>query len=170
VSIKDTIAGARNNAKQHMSETKIDRTAKENNELRAENRVLRDELAEDRSERAQVLDLLGKAQFSMSGPSKRRVKVLRLIAVGGAVYAVATKTGARERIKDWVNTMRGTTEQFGADLASKGSEMMQPVGDTIEHAGRKLERAGESIKQSAPQAASDVPSATKLPAKGRTDD
>jgi hypothetical protein len=102
----------------------------------------------------------------MSGPSKRRFKVLRLIAVGGAVYAVVTKTGAREWIKDRMNTMRGTTEQFGADLASKGSEMMQPVGDTIEHAGRKLERAGESIKQSAPKAASDVPSPTKLPAKG----
>jgi hypothetical protein len=170
VSIKDTIAGARNNAMQHMSETKMDRTANENNELRAENRVLRDELAENRSERAEVLDLLGKAQFSMSRPSKRRFKVLRLIAVGGAVYAVVTRTGARERIKDWVNTMRGTTEQFGADLASKGSEMMQPVGETIEQAGRKLERAGETIKQAAPQAAPDVPSATKLPAKGRTDD
>ena len=164
--IKDTIAEARNAATQHMSETKMDRTASENNELRAENRVLRDELAENRSERAQVLDLLGKAQFSTSQPSKRRFKVLRLIAVGGAVYAVVTRTGARERIKDWMNTMRGTTEQFGADLASKGSEMMQPVGDTVEQAGRKLERAGESIKQSAPQAASEGPSATKGSAKG----
>jgi hypothetical protein len=170
MSIKETIAGARNNAMQHMSETKMDRTAKENHELRAENRILRDELAENRSERVQVLDLLDKAQFSISRPSKRRFQVLRLIAVGGAVYALVTKIGARERIRDWVHTMRGTTEQFGADLASKGSEMIPTVGDTIEHAGRKLERAGESIKQSASQAASDLPSPTKVPAKGWADD
>ena len=110
MSLKDTVAGARNNAMQRMAETKMDRMAKQNDELKVENRVLRDELAENRSEREHVLDLLGNAQISMNEPSKRRFKVLRLIAVGGAVYAVAMKTGARERIKDWMTTMRETKE------------------------------------------------------------
>ena len=149
MSITDTIAGARDSAVQHLSETKLDRTAKENDELKAENRVLGDELAENRSERKQVLDLLDKAQISVSGPPKRRFKLLWLLAVGGAVYAVVTKTGAMGRVKAWIDTMRGKTGRLGSDLATKGSEMTHQVGDAIEHTGRKLEQSGENIERSA---------------------
>jgi hypothetical protein len=149
MSITHTMAGARDSAKQHISESKMDRTTKENVELKAENRLLREELAEDRSERKQVLDLLDRAQASMNGPSKRRFKLMRLVAVGGTVYAVVTKTGAVDRVKEWIDTMKGKTEQVGSDLASKSSEMTHQVGDAIEHTGRKLEQTGESIEQSA---------------------
>jgi len=148
VSITDTIAGARDSAAQHLAETKLDRTAKQNDELKAENRVLRDELAENRSERKQVLDLLDKAQISVSGPTKRRFKLLWLLAVSGAVYTVVTKTGLVSRVKAWIDTTRSKTVELSSDLATRGSEATHQVGDAIEHAGRKLEQTGESIERS----------------------
>jgi len=147
MSITDTVAGARETAIKRISEAKTDRTAKQVEELRTENRLLRDELAENRSERKQVLDLLDKAQISVSGRPKRRFKVLRLVAAGGAVYAVATQTGAVDRIRGWIDTMRGRSEEFGADLASKGSDMTHGAADTIESTGRKVKQTGRKLEQ-----------------------
>jgi hypothetical protein len=149
MSIKQTVAGARDSVRRHMSEAQMDRTAKENGELRAENRVLREELAGNRSEREQVLDLLGKAQISPSEPPERRFKLLRLVAVGGAVYAIITKTGAGNKVKEWMSALKRETAEFGSDVESRGSEAQREVGKTIEHAGRSLQQVGDSIEQSA---------------------
>lgn len=147
MSITDTLAKARNDATHRLSEAKMDRTARENDELKTENRLLRDELAESRSERQHVLELLDKAQISVSGPTKRRFKVLRLVAMGGAVYAVAVNTGAMDRIRAWFDEMRGKSQQLGSEFASKGSDVTHQVGDVVEHTGRKLEEAGAKIER-----------------------
>jgi hypothetical protein len=147
MSITDTVSGARETAIKRISEAKTDRTAKQVEELRTENRLLRDELAENRSERKQVLDLLDKAQISVGGRSKRRFKVLRLVAAGGAVYAVATQTGAVDRIKGWIDSMRGRSEELGSDFASKGSEMTHGAADAMEQTGRKLKQSGRKLEQ-----------------------
>lgn len=151
MSITDTVGRAKDGAMQHLSDAKSDRTAKENDELKIENRLLREELADHRSERKQVLELLEKAQISTSGstPSGRRLKLLRLIAVGGTVYAIVTKTGAVDRVKGWIASIKGTTERFGSDVSSKASDVAHGVGDTVEHAGREIEQVGESIEQAA---------------------
>jgi hypothetical protein len=147
VNLTDTVNGAKDSAMHRMSEIRLDRTAKENDELKTENRLLRDELAENRSERKHVLDLLDKANISVSEPSKRRFTLLRLIAVGGAVYTVVTKTGAVEKVRGWVDTARGKTEALTADLSAKASDTTHRVGDTVEHAGRKIEKAGDKIEK-----------------------
>lgn len=149
MSIADSVTGAKDSALHRMSEMKLDRTARENDELKTENRLLRDELSENRSERKHVLDLLDKAQISVSEPSKRRFTFLRVLALGGAAYAVLTKTDGVEKAKGWINTARGKTEGIGSDLAAKGSEVTHKVGDTIEHAGRKIEATGEKIEKAA---------------------
>lgn len=147
MSITDTVNGARESAIKRISEAKTDRTVKQVEELKVENRLLRDELAENRSERKQVLDLLDKAQISVGGRSKRRFKVLRLVAAGGAVYAVATQTGAVDRIKGWIDGMRGKSQQIGSDLASKGSEMTHEAAGAIENTGRKVKQTGRKLEQ-----------------------
>ena len=147
MNLTDTVNGAKDSAIHRMSEIRLDRTAKENDELKTENRLLRDELAENRSERKHVLDLLDKANISVSEPSKRRFTLLRLIAVGGAVYTVVTKTGAVEKVRGWVDTARGKTEALTADLSAKASDTTHRVGDTVEHAGRKIEKAGDKIEK-----------------------
>jgi hypothetical protein len=87
---------------------------------------------------------------------RRRYTLLRLVAMGGAVYAVAQKTGFWERAKDWWRRMQGGTDQWATDVG--GSEMTHKVGDTIEHTGRaikqtgrKLEETGEKIEQKGEQ-------------------
>ena len=149
MSIAESVTGAKDSALQRMSEMKLDRTARENNDLKTENRLLRDELAENRSERKHVLDLLDKAQISVSEPSKGRFPFLRILALGGGAYAVLTKTGGMEKVREWVNTARGKTEEIGSDLAAKRSEVTHKVGDSIEHAGRKIEATGEKIEEAA---------------------
>lgn len=149
MSIADSVTGAKDSALHRMSEMKLDRTARENNDLKTENRLLRDELAENRSERKHVLDLLDKAQISVSEPSKGRFRFFRVLALGGTAYAVLAKTGGVEKAKGWINAARGKTEGIGSDLAAKGSEVTHKVGDTIEHAGRKIEATGERIEKAA---------------------
>jgi hypothetical protein len=151
MSITDTVGRAKDGAMLHLSEAKIDRTAKENDELKIENRLLREELADHRSEHKQVLDLLEKSRISTSGStsSRRKFKLLRLIAIGGTVYAIVTKTSAVERVKGWIDSMKGTTDRFASDVSMKASDGAYRVGDTIEHAGRKLEQTGENIEQAA---------------------
>jgi hypothetical protein len=150
--IADTVVNARDSARQRMSEAKMDRATRELDELRFENRMLRDELDESRSERKQFIDLLEK--MPTGNHTKRRYKLLRMVAMGGAVYAVAAKSGWLERAKDWWHRMQGRGDEWSSELESKSSGMTHRVGDTIEHTGRtikqtgrKLEETGEKIEQ-----------------------
>jgi len=137
----------RSGARQRMMEMKTDRAESQNDQLKAENRVLRDELAENRSERQRVLDLLDKAQFTMEEPKKRRFRVFRLLLAAGAIYAVGTRTGAFDRVKGWVNEMRGQMDEMAAQGSEKASEAGYKMGDVVEHTGRKIQKAGERVEQ-----------------------
>ena len=137
----------RSGARQRMMEMKTDRAESQNDQLKAENRVLRDELAENRSERQRVLDLLDKAQFTMEEPRKRRFRVFRLLLAAGAIYAVGTRTGAFDRVKGWINEMRGQMDEMAAQGTEKASEAGYKMGDVVEHTGRKIQKAGERVEQ-----------------------
>jgi hypothetical protein len=67
--------------------------------------------------------------------------------MGGAVYAVAQKTGFMERAKDWWRRMQGRSDEWGMGMESKSSEMTHKVGDTIEHTGRTLKQTGQKIQE-----------------------
>jgi len=137
----------RSGARQRMMEMKTDRAESQNDQLKAENRVLRDELAENRSERQRVLDLLDRAQFTMEEPKKRRFRVFRLLLAAGAIYAVGTRTGAFDRVKGWVNEMRGQMDEMAAQGTEKAAEAGYKMGDVVEHTGRKIQKAGERVEQ-----------------------
>jgi len=137
----------RSGARQRMTEMKADRAESQNEQLKAENRVLRDELAETRSERQRVLDLLERAQFTVEEPKKRRFRLFRLLAAAGAIYAIGTSTGAFDRLKERMNQMRGQMDDMSAQGAEKVSEAGYKVGDVVEHTGRKMQKAGERVKQ-----------------------
>jgi len=137
----------RSGARQRMTEMKADRAESQNDQLKAENRVLRDELAENRSERQRVLDLLDRAQFTMEEPKKRRFRAFRLLLAGGAIYAVGTRTGAFDRVKGWVNEMRGQMDEMAAQGTEKAAEAGYKMGDVVEHTGRKIQKAGEGVEE-----------------------
>ena len=147
MTIGETMERARDGAMHRISEAKMDRTARENDELRTENKLLRDELDESRSERKKFLDLLDKGQLTTPPGSKRRgYKLMRLVAIGGAVYAVGVKTGAIERVKGW---LQGKASELDTQLKDTTAAVTHRVGDAIEHAGRDAERLGESIERKA---------------------
>ncbi len=137
----------RSGARQRMTEMKADRAESQNEQLKAENRVLRDELEETRSERQRVLDFLEKAQFTVEEPKKRRFRMFRLLLAAGAIYAVGTRTGAFDRVKGWVNEMRGQIDEMAAQSSEKASEAGYKMGDVVEHTGRKIQKAGERVEQ-----------------------
>ena len=149
MSLTATLRRAKADAMQHFSQAKVERMAKENDELKMENRLLREELSDHRSEHRQVLDMLERARISdaESAPTGRTFKLVRLMAVGGTVYAIVTKTGAVDRIKAWIDSMKGTTDRFATDVSMKGSDAAHGFGDTVEHAGRRLEQTGDRIEQ-----------------------
>ena len=141
----------RTGARQRMTEMKADRAESQNDQLKAENRVLRDELEETRSERQRVLDLLEKAQFTMEEPKKRRFRVFRLLLAAGAIYAVGTKTGAFQRVREWKNQMRGQMDEMAARTTEKATEAGYRLGDVVEHTGRTIQKTGEHVEQAGDQ-------------------
>jgi hypothetical protein len=134
-----------------MMEMKADRAESQNEQLKAENRVLRDEIEENRSERQRVLDLLEKAEFTVEEPKRRRFRVFRLLLTAGAIYAVGTRTGAFQRVKGWMNEMRGQMDEMAARGTEKAKEAGYRVGDVVEHTGRKIQKAGEHVEQAGDQ-------------------
>ncbi len=130
MNISDTITDVRNGARRRISDVKADRLVKEKDELRTENRLLRDELAETRSERQHVLELLDKV--TTPPEKKRRHRLLRLFAFGGAVYAVAAQTGAIDLARNWINAMRRRRMGLEAELMSNGAEVLHETADKID--------------------------------------
>jgi len=122
----------RTGARQRMMEMKADRAESQNEQLKAENRVLRDELEENRSERQRVLDLLEKAEFTVDEPRKRRFRLFRLLLAAGAIYAVGTRTGAFQRVKGWMYEWRGQMDEMAARGTEKATEAGYKVGDVVE--------------------------------------
>jgi hypothetical protein len=141
----------RTGARHRMTEMKADRAESQNEQLKAENRVLRDELEENRSERERVLDLLERAEFTVEEPRKRRFRVFRLLVAAGAIYAVGTRTGAFQRVKGWMNEMRGQMDQMAARGTEKATEAGYKMGDVVEHTGRKIQKTGERVEQAGDQ-------------------
>jgi hypothetical protein len=141
----------RTGARQRMMEMKADRAESQNEQLKAENRVLRDELEENRSERQRVLDLLERAEFAVAEPTKRRFRLFRLLLAAGAIYAVGTRTGAFQRIKGKMNEMRGQMDQMAARGTEKVTDAGYKVGDVVEHTGRKIQKTGERVEQAGNQ-------------------
>jgi hypothetical protein len=137
----------RSGARQRMMEMKADRAESQNEQLKAENRVLRDELEENRSERQRVLDLLEKAEFTVGEPKKRRFRVFRLLLAAGAIYALGTRTGAFQRVKEWMNQMRGQIDEMADRTTERATEAGYKIGDVVEHTGRKIQKAGERVEQ-----------------------
>jgi hypothetical protein len=133
-------------ARQRMSQLRADRVDEENRDLKAQNRLLREELSEARTERRRVLDLLEKAQLTVQGPSKRRFRLFRLLAAAGIIYSLGTRTGAFSRGRDWFEKIRARVDEMSMQSKQKMSNATYRVGDAVEHAGRSMQQAGDRIE------------------------
>ena len=118
----------RTGARQRMMEMKADRAESQNEQLKAENRVLRDELEENRSERQRVRDLLERAECAVAEPTKRRFRLFRLLLAAGAIYAVGTRTDTFQRVKGWMSERRGQMDQMAARGTAKSASNRPATG------------------------------------------
>jgi DNA-binding MarR family transcriptional regulator len=84
-------------AKDRMTENRLDKLDRENDRLKHEVRLLRDDLQEERSALQRALDALSRDEHVTveTKAPKRRGRLLSLVAIGGA-YLLGAKAG-RER-------------------------------------------------------------------------
>ena len=94
-------------ARERMTETRLDKMDRENDRLKHEVRLLREDLHEERGSLARALDALGRNEHITveTKAPKRRGRIVRTIVIGGGAYLLGTRAG-RERYDQIVEKMR----------------------------------------------------------------
>jgi DNA-binding MarR family transcriptional regulator len=96
--VTDRVSDLGDRARDRMMESRLDTMDRENDRLKHEVRMLRDDLQEERGSLQRALDALRRDEHVTveTKAPKRRGRILRLIAVGGGAYLLGAKAG-RER-------------------------------------------------------------------------
>ncbi|MGZ8631730.1 MAG: uroporphyrinogen-III C-methyltransferase [Actinomycetota bacterium] len=92
-----------------MMETRLDKVDRENDRLKHEVRLLREDLQEERGTLQSALDALKRDErvtVRTKAPKKRRGRILRTIVIGGGAYLLGARAG-RERYDRVMETARG---------------------------------------------------------------
>lgn len=97
-------------------ERRVDRLSDENEQLKTENRVLRDEVKESRSDVQRILDMLEKHTEEDAETSHKGAWFLFLIILAGAAYA-ATKLMGGDSMASW-SGRSGATGMGDASMAA----------------------------------------------------
>lgn len=100
-------------------ERRVDRLASENDELKTENRVLRDEVKESRSDLQRILDMLEKHTGSDDDRSHKGLWFLFLMLLAGAGYAASKMMGGDPMMdRGGGRSADGTTGMSDASMAA----------------------------------------------------
>ena len=94
-------------ARERKMETRIDKVDRENDRLKHEVRMLRDDLQEERGALERALDALKRDEHvtvTTKAP-KRRGRILKAIAIGGGAYLLGARAG-RERYDQVMGKVR----------------------------------------------------------------
>ena len=94
-------------ARERMTETRLDRMDRENDRLKHEVRLLREDLREERGSLTRALDALARDEHVTveTKAPKRRGRIIRTIVIGGGAYLLGTRAG-RERYDQIVEKLR----------------------------------------------------------------
>lgn len=95
-------------ARDRLTESRLDRFDRENDRLKHEVRMLRDDLREERGSLERALAALKRDEHVtvQTKAPKRRGRLLRTIIIGGGAYVLGTRAG-RERYDQIVEKVRG---------------------------------------------------------------
>ncbi len=94
-------------ARERMTESRLDKMDRENDRLKHEVRLLRDDLQEERGSLARALDALARDErvtVETKAP-KRRGRIIRTLVIGGGAYVLGTRAG-RERYDQIMGKLR----------------------------------------------------------------
>lgn len=94
-------------ARERMTETRLDRMDRENDRLKHEVRLLREDLREERGSLTRALDALARDEHVTveTKAPKRRGRIIRTLVIGGGAYLLGTRAG-RERYDQIVEKLR----------------------------------------------------------------
>lgn len=106
----DKVSDLGDRARERMMESRLDKFDRENDRLRSEVKLLRDDLQEERSSLERALDALNKRETVTVKTKPRRGRLLRTVVVGAGAYLLGTRAG-RERYDQIVEKARSLTNR-----------------------------------------------------------
>ena len=113
----DKVSDLGDRARERMMESRLDKFDRENDRLRSEVKLLRDDLQEERGSLERALDALNKRETVTVKTKPRRGRLLRTVVVGGGAYLLGTRAG-RERYDQIMNKMRSRPLSQGSATSS----------------------------------------------------
>ena len=118
-------------ARDRLTESRLDKMDRENDRLKHEVRMLREDLREERGSLERALDALRRDEHVTvhTKAPKRRGRLLRTIVIGGGAYVLGTRAG-RERYDQMVEKARNLTASARerANSESRSWESATPAG------------------------------------------
>jgi hypothetical protein len=145
----------RSQIKETRMERGLDRASHENDELKSENRVLRDEVDRGQDERDRLLDLVTRMERALEkkGKKRKRGRKLAFLGLGGlAAWAFGTQSGreqvnrAKERMMNdpRLQDMQRNASDAVNGAMSKGAEAMNKGADAMNKSAEALDKGSES--------------------------
>jgi septal ring factor EnvC (AmiA/AmiB activator) len=115
-------------ARDRITESRLDKFDRENDRLKHEVRMLREDLREERGSLERALDALKRDEHVTvhTKAPKRRGRLLRTIVIGGGAYVLGTRAG-RERYDQIVEKVRGLSSARSAADDSRSWESSTPA-------------------------------------------
>ncbi|HEX7248639.1 MAG TPA: hypothetical protein VF351_11130 [Actinomycetota bacterium] len=113
----DKVSDLGDRARERMMESRLDKFDRENDRLRSEVKLLRDDLQEERSSLERALDALNKRETVTVKTKPRRGRLLRTVIVGAGAYVLGTRAG-RERYDQIMEKARSLTNRSQQSTSS----------------------------------------------------
>ena len=137
MSLGTKVRSVKSDMKERATDARMDHLARENDELKVENDLLRDELDGDRKTRDRMMSLLDRLDGEPR--PKRRIGLFRVLVVGGAAYVLGAKAGRQryDQIRAWMqktmnrNGSGSWTSSTGTTPGTMGSDLEARMGQGI---------------------------------------
>ena len=111
----DKVSDLGDRARERMMESRLDKFDRENDRLKSEVRLLREDLQEERGSLEQALDALNKRNEPVKVKTPRRGRLLRTVVIGGGAYLLGTRAG-RERYDQIMEKARSLMNKAQGNL------------------------------------------------------
>ncbi len=110
-------------ARERMTETRLDKMDRENDRLKHEVRLLREDLHEERGSLSRALDALARNEHVTveTKTPRRRGRIVRTLVIGGGAYVLGTRAG-RERYDQIVGKLRAMRSSVQDRQGSAGEQ------------------------------------------------
>jgi len=117
--------------KDRVQDARIDNLSRENDELKVENEVLREEIDGDRKTRDRMMSFLDR--LDVEARPKRRIGLFRLLVIGGAAYVLGAKAGRQryDQIRAWWQKAMNKTTEATQGLSNSASQSMSDLEQKV---------------------------------------